>query len=126
MQQLKRLVDIYVALAPMLKALVAENAASGIPVQRPLFLYHENDPRCLNEQFEYLLGSDVLVAPVWHAEAETRDVYLPEGNWIHLWSGNACSGGDVTIDAPLGYPPVFYLADSPWASLMEQIRSRFA
>ena len=126
MVKLKRLVDIYVSLTPMLKALVAENAATGLPVQRPLFLYHENDPRCLNEQFEYMLGSDVLVAPVWQADTAIREVYLPEGNWIHLWSGRAYGKGDITVDAPLGYPPVFYLADSPWAELMEQLRSRFA
>ena len=126
MNRLARLVDIYTALAPMLKELVHENAESGIPVQRPLFLHHEDDPRCYTEQFEYLLGADVLVAPVWQSEQTERSVYLPEGEWIHLWTGKSYGQGDHAVPAPLGDTPVFYRKDSRWASLMENIRSRFA
>ena len=125
MNRLARLVDIYTSLAPMLKELVKENHESGIPVQRPLFLHHEDDPRCYTEQFEYLLGEDVLVAPVWQAEQTERSVYLPEGEWIHLWTGNSYGQGDHTVPAPLGDTPVFYRKGSRWASLMEGIRARF-
>ena len=126
MNRLARLVEIYTSLAPMLKELVHENAESGIPVQRPLFLHHEDDPRCYTEQFEYLLGADVLVAPVWQSEQTERSVYLPEGEWIHLWTGKSYGQGDHAVPAPLGDTPVFYRKDSRWASLMENIRSRFA
>ena len=126
MNRLARLVDIYTALAPMLKELVKENHESGIPVQRPLFLHHEDDPRCYTEQFEYLLGEDVLVAPVWQEAQTERSVYLPEGEWVHLWTGNAYGKGAHTVPAPLGDTPVFYRKDSRWASLMEDIRARFA
>ena len=126
MDQLARLVDIYTVLSPMLKSLVRENAESGLPVQRPLFLHHEDDPRCFGEQFEYLLGRDVLVAPVWQEGRSEREVYLPEGDWVHLWSGEHCGKGEHTVPAPLGHTPVFYLADSEWAPLMEGIRSRFS
>ena len=126
MNRLARLVDVYTALAPMLKELVRENHESGIPVQRPLFLHHEDDPRCFTEQFEYLLGEDVLVAPVWQEAQTERSVYLPEGEWVHLWSGNFFGQGDHTVPAPLGDTPVFYQKDSRWAGLMEDIRARFA
>ena len=126
MNRLARLVDIYTALAPMLKELVRVNHECGIPVQRPLFLHHEDDPRCYTEQFEYLLGEDVLVAPVWQEAQTERSVYLPEGEWIHLWSGNVYGQGDHTVPAPLGDTPVFYRKGSRWASLMEDIRTRFA
>ncbi|MBO7373198.1 MAG: alpha-glucosidase, partial [Oscillospiraceae bacterium] len=125
MLRLARLVNIYRSLAPMLKELVRENAETGIPVQRPLFLHDEDDPRCLTEQFEYLLGPDVLVAPVWQAEQTERDVYLPEGRWVHLWTGKEYGRGDHTVPAPLGNTPVFYRADSRWRSLMEKIRAGF-
>ena len=125
MLRLARLVSIYRCLAPMLKDLVRENAETGIPVQRPLFLHDEDDPRCLTEQFEYLLGPDVLVAPVWQAEQTERDVYLPEGSWVHLWTGKEYGRGDHTVPAPLGNTPVFYRADSRWRSLMEKIRAGF-
>ena len=124
MHQLSRLVDIYTMLAPMLKELVAENSKCGLPVQRPLFLHHEDDPRCFSEQFEYLLGTDVLVAPVWQADKAEWTAYLPEGEWIHLWTGTEYGRGEHTVPAPLGNTPVFYKKDSRWASLMEEIRAK--
>ena len=125
MDRLARLVSVYTELAPLLKELVAENAATGVPVQRPLFLHRENDRRCYTEQFEYFLGPDVLVAPVWQEAQTERLVYLPEGNWVHLWTGKEYTQGDHSIPAPLGYPPVFWQRDSRWAPLMEQIGRRY-
>ncbi len=124
MRQLARLTDIYTMLAPMLKELVAENSNSGLPVQRPLFLHHEDDARCFNEQFEYLLGPDVLVAPVWQSEKYEWQAYLPEGEWVHLWTGKEYGKGDHAVSAPLGNPPVFYKKVSRWAPLMERIRAK--
>ncbi len=124
MQRLARLLHVYTELKPLLKSLVAENAQRGIPVQRPLFLHYGDDPRCLTEQFEYLLGPDVLVAPVWQEAQSVREVYLPEGDWVHLWTGEHFGKGDHTVPAPLGDTPVFYQSNSPWASLMERIREK--
>ena len=126
MVRLARLVDIYTSLSPMLKKLVKENAEAGIPVQRPLFLHHEDDPRCYTEQFEYLLGEDVLVAPVWKADQTVWPVYLPDGEWIHLWTGKSYGQGEHTVPAPLGNTPVFYRKDSRWANLMAEIARKFA
>ncbi|MBQ6317758.1 MAG: alpha-glucosidase, partial [Oscillospiraceae bacterium] len=125
MQRLARLTAVHVALRPLLKQLVEENARCGLPVQRPLFLHHEADPRCYTEQFEYLLGPDVLVAPVWQEAQEARTVYLPEGEWIHLWSGMKFPKGEHTVPAPLGEPPVFYRTGSASAPLLARIRQTF-
>ncbi len=125
MDRLTRLVAVHEALAPLMKTLVQENAASGIPVQRPLFLHHEDDPRCYTEQFEYLLGPDVLVAPVWQEAQTAWQVYLPEGDWVHLWTGEGYSRGEHSVPALLGYPPVFWRKGSPWASLLEKIRADY-
>ena len=35
-------------------------------------------------------------------------VYLPEGEWVHLWTGAAASPGWQAVNAPLGRPAVFY------------------
>lgn len=125
MGQLARLVDIYTMLAPYMKTLVKENAEKGIPVQRPLFLHHEEDKRAYAIQYEYLLGRDLLVAPVYLEARENWDVYLPEGEWVHLWTGDPYQGGDVNVDAPLGYTPAFYLRDSEYAPLFEEIRRKY-
>ncbi|MBR3185734.1 MAG: alpha-glucosidase [Oscillospiraceae bacterium] len=120
-----RLTRIYAALAPYLRKAVKENSETGIGVQRPLLLHYEGDPRCMTEQTEYLLGRDVLVAPVYEEGAQTRTLYLPADEWIHLWSGKRCGGGEITVDAPLGYPAVFYRADAPDAALFAAIAEKF-
>ncbi|WP_373370651.1 hypothetical protein, partial [Proteus mirabilis] len=32
-------------------------------------------------------------------------------------------GGEITVDAPIGKPPVFYRAKSEWASLFATLRN---
>ena len=122
MEQLARLVDVYTMLAPYIKAQVKENAEKGIPVQRPLFLHYEEDKRAYEVQYEYLLGPDLLVAPVYLEGQDTWDVYLPEGEWIHLWTGEEYRGGEAKVAAPVGDTPAFYLKSSEHAPLFEEIR----
>lgn len=126
MERLARLVDIHAALAPCFRELIAENAARGIPVQRPLFLHNEEDEACYSIQFEYLLGPDILVSPVWQADQAEWEVYLPKGAWLHLWSGREYGQGIHTVPAPLGEPPVFYKKTSLWAPLLGEIGKKYA
>ncbi|MFB9949528.1 alpha-glucosidase [Rhizobium puerariae] len=119
-----RMTRIYVHLAPYLKTLSKEAAARGLPVQRPLFLHHEHDPKTHAIQDAYLYGPELLVAPVWQAAQEARTVYLPVGtSWVHVWSGEIYDGGkEVTVASPVGSPPVFYRADASFAPLFAALR----
>ena len=119
-----RFTRIWVALAPYLRALSAEAAATGMPVQRPLFLHFEDDPATHAIQDHYLYGPDLLVAPVHAAGATQWPVYLPEGaDWVHLWTDAPFAGGQrVTIAAPIGAPPVFRRAGSPYTGLFQSLR----
>lgn len=105
-----RMTRVYRHLGPYLAELSAEAVSSGLPVQRPLFLHFEDDPKAYDSQISYLYGADVLVAPVLEAGVSRLCVYLPAGTaWIHVWSGVEFAGGtDVEVAAPLGEPPVFY------------------
>lgn len=116
---------IHAALKPYLKKLVRINAEKGTPVQRPLFMHYEDDPVCYDIQTSYLLGPDVLVAPVYTKGAKERELYLPNDEWIGLWTGKAYQGGNVTVPAPIGYPPVFYRKNSEDAALFEEIGRTF-
>nr|WP_330165231.1 hypothetical protein [Iocasia fonsfrigidae] len=49
------------------------------------------------------------------------EVYLPEDNWAHLWTGEEYQGGIVEIDAPLGCPPVFYRKNSDYVELFKEL-----
>lgn len=65
-----------------------------------------------------MLGSEILLAPIinkcftWPVCPYDKDVCLPPGRWVHLWSGtvygSASGGTHVTVKAPLGRPAVFY------------------
>ncbi|MFD1745622.1 alpha-glucosidase [Rhizobium helianthi] len=120
-----RMTSIYVHLAPYLRKLSEEAAATGLPVQRPLFLHHENDRNTYAIQDSYLYGRDLLVAPVWQAGQSERTLYLPEGEtWVHVWTGATYEGAQsVTVPAPLGQPPVFYRASASDTSLFEAMRT---
>lgn len=124
MRRLARLTDVYAMLAPYIKTLVSENAARGIPVQRPLFLHYEEDAACYDIQYEYLLGPDVLVAPVYLAGRTEWEVYLPGDQWVHFWSGREYGAGVHVIPAGLGDTPAFYKKGSAFAPLFEEIRRK--
>ncbi len=80
-------------------------AQTGHPIQRPLGLAHPELGQHFD--FDYLFGEHLLVAPVVQAGATTRDVTLPEGDWIDWFDGDVLSAGTHTVDAPLGKLPLF-------------------
>jgi alpha-glucosidase len=125
MEQFGRLTDIYTMLAPYTKSLVKINAEVGLPVQRPLFIHYEDDSKAYDLQTEYLFGEDMLVAPVYLADIEEWEVYLPKDKWIHLWTGEEYEGGTVLVKAPIGYTPAFYKKYSEFRPLFEAIQVKY-
>ena len=98
--------NIHKALKPYLKDSVKYNAEMGVGVVRPLFFYYDEE-KAYTECYEYLLGRDILVAPVIRPNQTVRKVYLPDDGWIHLWSGKEYKGGEYEIPSPIGEIPVF-------------------
>ncbi|MBO0902861.1 alpha-glucosidase [Jiella sonneratiae] len=119
-----RMTRIHRALLPYLSSLRDEAAEKGWPLQRPLFFHHEEDRRCFEVFDAYLFGRDMLVAPVWKAGETRWTTYLPQGEtWVHLWSGETfAGGGEVTVEAPIGAPPVFWRQGSAFAACFEALR----
>jgi sulfoquinovosidase len=102
---------VFKSLAFYRKALVASASNVGYPVVRHLFLHYPNDINVYTLRYQYLLGSEFLIAPVLDQGATSVNVYLPAGDWVHLWSGTvyrAASGEWIQIGAPLGQPGVFF------------------
>lgn len=117
-----RMSRIHSALKPYLKKYSDENSKTGIGMIRPLFFHYESK-RDFEEAYEYLLGRDLLVAPVLTADTQTRKVYLPDDDWVHLWSANEYKGGTYEIKAPLGAPPVFIRKKSEYLDLLSDIKN---
>ena len=122
-----RMTKVHAALSPYVAALCDEAVATGLPLQRPMFLDYEEDSICWAVETQFCYGRDLVVAPVIEAEAAEWEVYLPAGAvWVHLWSARQYAGGEsVRIDAPLGEPPVFYRSDSANVKLFASFCERF-
>jgi len=121
LEHFAKMIDIHVQLKPYLQSLSEEYQKSGISPFRGCFLHYENDPKLHDVKYQYMLGSELLVAPVIEPNQNTWKVYLPEDDWIHLWSGVEYQGGFIVVDAPLGNLPVFYRKNSKFTSLFESI-----
>ncbi|MFB7353026.1 alpha-xylosidase [Streptomyces gardneri] len=78
-------------LMPYLYGVAAEAHATGVPVMRPMLLEFPDDPACRTLDRQYMLGPDLLVAPVLTAGGEV-EVYVPEGEWTHLLTGETVTG----------------------------------
>lgn len=81
----------------------------GLPPMRPLFLNFPGDQACWDIADQFLLGDDLLVAPVVTEGATERAVYLPDGAaWRDAWTGAMLPGGQwLTAPAPLETIPVY-------------------
>ena len=121
-----RLSKLHTALLPYMKECVRLNSETGVPVMRPLFLDDPADARAwARENYSYLLGEELLVAPVVEPGAAARTLYLPAGSWVHLWSGERFAGGDATVPAPMGFPPVFFREGCAHEALFRRLAKDF-
>ncbi len=81
---------------------------TGLPIMRHLFLAYPHDPRVYGLNDEYLLGPDLLVAPVITPASTSRRVYLPAGTWVDYWTGAVATGGrTLSVAAPIDRIPLF-------------------
>jgi alpha-glucosidase len=97
---------------PYLYSLFYQHEHEGQPVMRPLWYEFPNDKLTYLIGDEYMIGSDLLVAPVVKEGMRNRDYYLPAGaDWINWWTGERLAGGkQYRVDAPLDRLPLFIRA----------------
>ena len=125
-----RMTRVYRAMADYRSDLFVDAESRGWPVVRHLALHYPelDDAWTVDDQF--LLGSEILVAPTLErcGGACEREVFLPPGPWVHLWTGEVLGHESevdrVVVDAPLGEPAVFYRHGSPIApELVDNLRA---
>lgn len=104
----RRYVKLRYRWLPYLYGLFEEASRTGLPVMRPLLLEYPDDEQALAVNDQFLLGTDVLVAPVVRPGQTKRMVYLPAGAWVDYWTDERLEGGrHVIVDAPLDTLPLF-------------------
>src|SRR5580698_5101534 len=75
---------------------------------RPLLLNYQSDYNTLSIDDEFMVGTDLLAAPILQSGITSRLVYLPEGTWIDYWTGKHVTGGrTIAVEAPLETVPLF-------------------
>jgi alpha-glucosidase (family GH31 glycosyl hydrolase) len=94
---------LHVAYTPKILQVAKEAVEKGTPIIRPVFWRAPNDERALTCDDEFLLGDDVLVAPVIAPNIRQRDIYLPPGTWQDHWTGEVFTGSCLlkNYSAPL-------------------------
>lgn len=98
-------------LLPFLYTTLEESHRTGVPLFRPLVLNYQDDPNTYNLDDEFMIGNDLLVAPVLKPDVTSRLVYLPEGTWYDYWTNTKHEGGTmITVAAPLETVPMFVRA----------------
>ncbi|MBM7503934.1 alpha-xylosidase [Agromyces aurantiacus] len=80
------------SLRPYLVAAGEEAHRTGTPVMRPMPLAFPGDPAAAYLDRQYLLGPDLLVAPVFSASGDV-EYYLPEGRWTNWFTRETVDGG---------------------------------
>ncbi|MCC9741040.1 alpha-xylosidase [Streptomyces sp. MNU89] len=78
-------------LMPYLAEVARQAHTGGIPMMRAMALEFPDDPACAHLERQYMLGPDLLVAPVFSDGGEVA-YYVPEGTWTHLLSGDRVTG----------------------------------
>ncbi|MFD7923134.1 alpha-xylosidase [Streptomyces sp. NPDC059740] len=78
-------------LMPYLYRAARQAAEQGTPVMRAMLLEFPDDPACHTLDRQYMLGEDLLVAPVFSADGEV-EYYVPAGTWTHLLTGERIEG----------------------------------
>jgi len=122
-QQLLEIFRRFSALRTRLLPYITAEAEHGIATGRPLMagLCFEfwTDPEIWSAPGQYLFGRDLLVCPVTTEGVREVAVYLPEGDWTDVWTGDEFAGGGwIEVAAPLDAIPVFARANAPmWCAL---------
>jgi alpha-D-xyloside xylohydrolase len=83
-------------LMPYLMRAAVQAHQSSLPMMRAMLLEFPRDPTCRSLDRQYMLGDDLLVAPLFHDSR--AEYYLPEGQWTHLLSGETRQGGRWYFD----------------------------
>ena len=111
---------LHANLAPYFARAAADAATTGLGIGRPLYL-EDSATADVWLDTEYMLGDDLLVAPVLRPKSESREVYLPSGsNWIQQTVDDVgrlvphglpiVGGAVITAPAPFDQIPVFLRA----------------
>jgi len=105
----RRTIELRYQFLPYIYSLFREHERSGQPVMRPLWYEFPQDKQTYLINDEFMVGEDILVAPVVKEGMTNRGIYLPNGaEWLDWWTGEKLESGKMHyLDVPLDRLPIF-------------------
>jgi alpha-glucosidase (family GH31 glycosyl hydrolase) len=104
----RELVKMRYRMAAYNYTLAWQNASKGLPLARPTFFEHPDDPVLLGDHSLYYWGSELLVVPVLQPGLSEMTIRLPKGKWFGFWDDARYEGGElIQVPVPEGQVPVF-------------------
>lgn len=106
----RRAIELRYRLMPYLYSLAQQCSTSGVPMNAPVALHFTADTNTWSaNEYDFMVGSHLLAAPVYVSNATTRAVRLPAGtDWFDWSDDDRFAGGTtVTQSASLGLLPLY-------------------
>ncbi len=106
----KDIMEIRYQLLPFFYTEFHNSSETGVPIVRSMFLNYQDDEECYSNeaQFQYMIGENLLVAPVLSEFENSKKLYLPEGQWLGWWDNKVYEGGQwILVDAPIDKIPLY-------------------
>ena len=108
---IRKYLKLRYSLLPFLYTTLEESHRTGVPLFRPLLLNYQDDESTYNIDDQFMIGDDLLLAPIMKPDVTRRLVYLPAGSWYDYWTNRKYAGGTmITVEAPLDVVPMFVRA----------------
>ena len=105
---IRKYLKLRYALMPFLYTTLEEAHRTGVPPFRPLMLNYQDDASTYTIDDQFMIGTDLLVAPIVKPDVTRRLVYLPKGTWYDYWTNRKYNGETmISVDAPLEVAPMF-------------------
>lgn len=95
-------------LIPYIYTTAHQQNQTGLPIMRALVVHHQDDPETYNIDDQYYFGDQMVICPVTTKGAQTKVIYLPEGEWFDYWNGKSYIGKQYyNVETPLEKLPIF-------------------
>jgi len=88
-----KFVEAKYRLVPYIYATAIHAHETGTPVMRATFLEFPEDRTAYHLDQQYMLGSSLLVAPVFGNDKYDHEYYLPPGKWTSFWDDSKVAEG---------------------------------
>ena len=89
----KKSIELRYELLPYIYDLYYISHKEGLPIFRPMIMEYEKDMNLLNMREQFMLGENMIVAPVLYEGERSKTLYLPKGSWFNYFTMEKLQGG---------------------------------